>query len=81
MISDFDRIDERTKTLLGGLVRHRLSRGPPWGPSGHCARMSDSGHELPFAVTRNRVWNAAISRHSALSVGNAPVNGPSPRGR
>jgi hypothetical protein len=35
------------------------------------------GHELPFAVTRNQVCNAAMNRHSALSVGNAAVSVPS----
>jgi hypothetical protein len=38
------------------------------------------GHELPFPVARNQVCNAAMNRHSALSVGNVavcvPSNGP-----
>jgi len=38
---------------------------------------SELGHELPFAVTRNQVCNAAMNRHSALSVGNAAVSVPS----
>ena len=76
MISDFDRIDERTKTLLGGLVRHRLSRGPPWGPSGHCARMSDSGHLPTFATPLRHVWNAPESRPSSPNLGYAWDNLP-----
>ncbi|MEE8454493.1 MAG: hypothetical protein V3R90_07005, partial [Limibaculum sp.] len=38
-------------------------------------------HELPFAVTRNQVCNAAMIRHSALSVGNAAIIGPRSGGR
>ncbi len=34
------------------------------------------GHELPFAVTRNQVCNAAVNRRSALNVGNAAVCRP-----
>ena len=29
--------------------------------------MTGLGHELPFAVTRNQVCNAAMNRHSARS--------------
>jgi hypothetical protein len=35
------------------------------------------GHELPFAVARNQACNAAMNRHSALSVSNAAVSVPS----
>ena len=35
------------------------------------------GHELPFAMTRIQVCNAAMNRHSSLSVGNAAVSVPS----
>ncbi len=31
------------------------------GNSVHCVRISEMGHELPFAVTRNQVCNAAMN--------------------
>jgi len=41
------------------------------------APMSPSGHERAFSVALDRVCNAPMNRHSALSVGNGASNGPS----
>ena len=57
--------------IAGGQCRHsdvvktisRRQQGPARRKTGIC-RMSESGHDLPFATPMERVWNAVESRPS-----------------
>ncbi len=80
------------RLYVEGMVRMRMLpyRGEPsqfvqglWsaGNSAHRARMSELGHLCAFSAPLNRVWNAAMNRHSPLNVGNAAVGRPSHGGR
>ncbi len=43
--------------------------------------MTALGHEATFGMPLNRVRYAAVNRHSAPNVGNAPVSGPEALGQ
>ncbi len=52
-----------------------------FGLAPQTCRRSAWGHERAFAAARDRVWSAAINRHSSPSVGNAAVGSRSHGGR